>query len=174
MVINAVFIPQGTSGETLYFLFECTYILLLRAKEHSLLCPTMFLEFRLHVMRDEYILFHFILSIGISSSISTLNKNSERRMSSGTGSGKLNVRFQPKLYYDSIISDIISNTVLVFLTINKIRYVSFRVFLMWYTARSGFPSSYFFPCDRDNLLPAELMRRETLSYLFHFTFCKLA
>jgi len=67
-------------------LFGSTYIYLLQAREHSLLCPTMFLGFSPHDMRDEYLLFHFIFSVGISSGFCILNKTCERGVSSGTGS----------------------------------------------------------------------------------------
>lgn len=140
------------------------YILVLKARDHSLLCPTVFLEFRPHDMRDEYILFHFLFSLGISSSISILNKNCETRMSSGTGSGKLNVRFQPKLHCDSVISDTISNTCPIF-----------QIFLKCVTQTDlDFLLHISSPVTGAICCITELLRGETLSYLLHSTFCKLA
>lgn len=125
---------------------------------------TIFLEFRPHDMRDEYILFHFIFSVGLSSSISILNKNCERRMSSGSGSGKLNVRFQTKLRCDSIISVIISNTCPISQIFKKCGTQSDLDFFL----------HIYSPVTGAICCIAEWLRQETLSYLFHFTFCKLA
>lgn len=107
------------------FMFGCTYIYLFKPRQHSLLCLKMFLEFSPHDMRDESLLFHFIFSVGISSSISILNKNCERRVSSGAGCRKVKALE---------ISDITLNTVFV---------VSFRFFFYFNVVQSQIWISFF-------------------------------